>query len=85
MSRSDAAKARRCVWSSKIARSESVVAMIDASKAFARKTKHPDTGDVTIACNGFNHKNIYDRQTPCDQDFLRKFSRATDPEKLTNW
>jgi hypothetical protein len=51
----------------------------------ARKTKHPDTGNVTLVCNGFNHKNTYDRQTPCDQDFLRKFSRATIPEKLTNW
>lgn len=51
----------------------------------ARKTTHPNTGDVTLACQGFNHKNNYDRQTPCDQDFLRKFSKDTDPLKLVEW
>ena len=51
----------------------------------ARKTTHPDSGDVTLACNGFNEKNDYDRQTPCDQDFLRKFSKHTSPEKLIEW
>lgn len=53
--------------------------------AVARKTTHPDTGDVTLVCNGFNSKNDYDRQTPCDQDFLRKLSRDTSPEKLVAW
>jgi len=51
----------------------------------ARKTKHPDTGDVTLSCNGFNDKNAYDRQTPCDQDYLRKLARATEPEQLHRW
>jgi Transposase DDE domain len=51
----------------------------------AHKTKHPETGDVTLSCSGFNEKNTYDRQTPCDQDFLRKFARATVPEKLYRW
>jgi hypothetical protein len=51
----------------------------------ARKTTHPDSGDVTLVCNGFNQKNDYDRQTPCDQDYLRKFSKDTDPEKLIAW
>jgi hypothetical protein len=37
---------------------------------------------VTLACPGFNDKNRYDRQTPCDQDFLRKLARATDAERL---
>lgn len=50
-----------------------------------RKTTHPDSGDVTLACNGFNDKNDYDRQTPCDQDYLRKFSKHTDPDKLIDW
>jgi hypothetical protein len=50
-----------------------------------RKTVHPDTQDVTLACPGFNDKNRYDRQTPCDQDFLRKFARATDVERLEAW
>lgn len=51
----------------------------------ARKTKHPETGDVTLSCNGFNDKNLYDRQTPCDQDYLRKLARATEPEQLHRW
>jgi hypothetical protein len=51
----------------------------------ARKTTHPDSGQVTLVCNGFNNKNDYDRQTPCDQDYLRKLSRDTDPSKLIDW
>jgi hypothetical protein len=50
-----------------------------------RKTRHPDTGDVTLACPGFNDKNDYDRQTPCDQDFLRKFARDTKVDRLHAW
>jgi hypothetical protein len=50
-----------------------------------RKAEHPDTHDVTLACAGFNDKNDYDRQTPCDQDFLRKFARHTQPNRLHAW
>ena len=50
-----------------------------------RKTRHPETGDVTLACPGFNDKNDYDRQTPCDHDFLRKFARDTGAESLHAW
>jgi Transposase DDE domain len=50
-----------------------------------RKTSHPETGDVTLACPGFNHKNDYDRQTPCDQDFLRKFAHDTKTDRLHAW
>ena len=50
-----------------------------------RKVIHPDTGDVTIACEGFNNKNHYDRETPCDQDFLRKMAKDTDADALTRW
>ena len=50
-----------------------------------RKVSHPDTGDVTIVCEGFNKKNHYARQTPCDQDFLRKVAKDTDAEALTRW
>ena len=50
-----------------------------------RKVVHPDNGDVTIACEGFNKKNYYDRETPCDQDFLRKVSKDTDAETLMKW
>ena len=51
----------------------------------AQKVTHPDTGDVTIACEGFNHKNHYDRQAPCDQDFLRKLAKDTQADALMRW
>jgi len=50
-----------------------------------RKSIHPETQDVTLSCPGFNRKNDYDRQTPCDQDFLRKFARDTDVDRLHAW
>jgi hypothetical protein len=51
----------------------------------AQKVTHPDSGDVTIACEGFNQKNHYDRQTPCDQDFLRKLAKDTEADALMRW
>jgi hypothetical protein len=51
----------------------------------AAKATHPDTGDVTLRCAGFNAKNAYDRQTPCDQDFLRKLARDTGAAALQTW
>jgi len=50
-----------------------------------RKALHPDTQDVTLACEGFNDKNSNGRQTPCDQDFLRKLARDTDAGRLHGW
>lgn len=50
-----------------------------------RKAVHPDTQDVTLSCEGFNDKNTNGRQTPCDQDFLRKFARDTGAERLHAW
>jgi len=49
------------------------------------KVTHPQTGDVTLLCEGFNDKNDYDRQTPCDQDYLRKMARQTDADQLQSW
>jgi hypothetical protein len=49
------------------------------------KAVHPQTGDVSLACEGFNEKNTFDRQTPCDQDYLRKMARRTKPELLETW
>lgn len=46
---------------------------------------HPESGDVTLSCEGFNDKNSYSRQTPCDQDYLRKMARRTDAERLQQW
>jgi len=50
-----------------------------------RKTVHPDTKEITITCEGFNGKNHYDRQTPCDQDFLRKLAKSTSEDALMRW
>jgi hypothetical protein len=50
-----------------------------------RKIVHPETGDTTIRCEGFNQKNHYDRETPCDQDYLRKVAKDTDAQSLMRW
>src|SRR6266511_4789024 len=51
----------------------------------AHKKTHPETGDVTLGCAGFNLKTSYDRQTPCDHDFLRKLAHDTVPGRLHHW
>jgi hypothetical protein len=53
--------------------------------ALARKTTDKKTGNVTLACEGFNEKNHYRRETPCDQDYLRKLARQTEPDRLHEW
>ena len=53
--------------------------------ALARKITDKKTGDVALACEGFNRKNHYRRETPCDQDFLRKLARQTEPDRLHEW
>jgi len=50
-----------------------------------RKVVHPESRDMTIACTGFNDKNSNGRQTPCDQDFLRKLARSTHGDRLHDW
>ena len=60
--------------------------MINAfGPAMGHKITHPQTGDVTLSCRGFNRKNEYDRQTPVDQDYLRKMAKRTDAERLMTW
>lgn len=49
------------------------------------KATHPQTGDISLRCAGFNEKNSYDRQTPCDQDYLRKMAGDTDAQLLQTW
>jgi Transposase DDE domain len=53
--------------------------------AMGHKATHPQTGDISLHCEGFNQKNAYDRQTPCDQDYLRKMARDTDALLLETW
>lgn len=50
-----------------------------------KKVMHPETKQMTLHCPGFNSKNKYDRQTPCDQDWLRKVARKTPADKLLAW
>ena len=50
-----------------------------------RREVDATTGNMTLHCQGFNDRNLYPRQTPCDQDFLRKLARDTEPEKLQKW
>lgn len=60
--------------------------MINAfGPAMGHKVTYPQTGDVTLSCRGFNKKNEYDRQTPVDQDYLRKMAKRTDAERLMTW
>jgi len=49
------------------------------------KAVHPETGDISLCCQGFNDKNEYDRQTPCDQDYLRKMALRTGAQGLQTW
>jgi hypothetical protein len=50
-----------------------------------RKVVHPETGETTIFCEGFNQKNHYDRETPCDPDYLRKVAKDTEGQALMRW
>jgi len=51
----------------------------------ARRQVDPDSGNLTLECAGFNDRNLYPRQSPCDQDFIRKLARDTEPEQLQEW
>ena len=60
--------------------------MINAfGPTMGHKAVHPETKDVTLCCSGFNKKNEYDRQTPCDPDHLRKTAKRTDETLLMDW
>ena len=45
----------------------------------------PETRARRFSYAGYNAKNDYERSTPCDQDFVRKMARDTDPERLEYW
>ena len=53
--------------------------------AIAAKHLDPQLGQVVLQCVGFNDKNQYDRQTPCDQDMLRKFVKDVTAERWQAW
>ena len=51
----------------------------------AQRRVNPVSGDLHLQCEGFNAKNQYERETPCDADFLRKMARDTEPAALQAW
>jgi hypothetical protein len=60
--------------------------LVDAlAPEVARRQVDPETGNLTLQCAGFNDRNLYPRETPCDQDFLRKLARNTEPGQLEEW
>jgi hypothetical protein len=53
--------------------------------ALASKHLDPELRQVVLQCVGFNDKNQYDRQTPCDQDMLRKFVKDVPAARWQDW
>jgi hypothetical protein len=53
--------------------------------ALASKHLDPELRQVVLQCVGFNDKNQYDRQTPCDQDMLRKFVKDVPAAQWQDW
>ena len=51
----------------------------------ASKHLEPTTQQILLKCRGFNDKNHYDRTTPCDQDFLRKFVKDVTAQEWSAW
>jgi len=51
----------------------------------AQRRVDPESGNLSIECQGFNRRNLYPRETPCDQDYLRKLARDTQPDALEQW
>lgn len=51
----------------------------------ASKPLSPKTQQILLECRGFNDKNYYERTTPCDQDFLRKFVRDVPAADWQAW
>ena len=60
--------------------------LIDAlGPEVATRKVDSQTGDMSIQCAGFNTRNLHPRATPCDQDYLRKLAKDTDPKTLEQW
>jgi hypothetical protein len=51
----------------------------------ASKHLDPQTRQILLECRGFNDKNTYQRATPCDQDFLRKFVKDVTAPQWMEW
>ena len=51
----------------------------------AHKRLDPDTKALLLSCQGFNDKNTYARNTPCDQDTLRKALKDVPAPTWMDW
>ena len=51
----------------------------------ASKGLDPKSKEFILQCQGFNQKNSYQRQTPCDQDTLRKALKDVPAENWAEW
>jgi len=49
------------------------------------RKRDSESGENHLSFKGYNGKNSYQRRTPCDQDFVRKLARDTNPDKLEEW
>ena len=50
-----------------------------------KNVKDAERDEYQLEWEGYNQKNLYPRRTPCDQDFVRKLARSTDPQRLEFW
>lgn len=53
--------------------------------AVASKHLDAQTKQILLHCQGFNHKNHYDRTTPCDGDTVRKFVKDVPDPQWLEW
>ena len=51
----------------------------------ASKRLDPQSKEFILQCQGFNDKNSYERQTPCDQDTLRKALKDVPAQSWALW
>ena len=47
----------------------------------AQRQVDRETGNIHLPCEGFKGRNLYPRETPCDQDYLRKLAKQTDAKE----
>jgi len=66
-----------------VVRSGGLLSLLGPEQAQRRVDR--ETGDLHLQCTGFNEKNQYERETPCDADFLRKMARDTGADALEGW
>jgi hypothetical protein len=67
----------------RVVRCGGLLSALDPS--IASKHLDPQSREVVLRCVGFNDKNEYDRQTPCDQDMVREYVRDVPAAQWQDW